>query len=55
MDPSTPAVYSRITDIIGDTPLVRLSHLVPPDGPTTVAKLEYFNPGGSIKDRIAPG
>lgn len=51
----TPRFADRVTELIGDTPLVRLHSLVPPDGPTVVAKLEYLNPGGSVKDRIAAG
>lgn len=42
-----------ILDLVGDTPLVRLNRL-PADGSAEVwAKLERFNPGGSVKDRIA--
>jgi cysteine synthase A len=42
-----------ILDLIGSTPVVRL-HRLPPDGSAVVwAKLESFNPGGSVKDRIA--
>src|SRR5690606_31786514 len=37
----------------GDTPLVRLNSVVPEGAATVVAKLEYLNPGGSSKDRIA--
>lgn len=40
-----------VTSLIGDTPLVRLSRLHPPGN--LVAKVEYLNPGGSIKERIA--
>jgi cysteine synthase A len=41
-----------ILDLVGDTPLVRL-HRLPPDGSAQVwVKLERFNPGGSVKDRI---
>lgn len=42
-----------ITDYIGRTPLVRLNHLSDDYGATVLAKLEAFNPGGSIKDRTA--
>ena len=42
-----------VVDLIGNTPLVRLSRVTPGDGPLVLAKVEYFNPGGSIKDRIA--
>jgi cystathionine beta-synthase len=45
--------YESIIDLVGNTPLVRLSS-VGRDVPATVlAKVEYFNPGGSVKDRIA--
>jgi len=46
-----------VIDLIGNTPLVRLSRVVPDgaaaEGPTVLAKIEYVNPGGSVKDRIA--
>ena len=41
-----------ITDGIGGTPLVRLNRLSPPDGATIYGKAEFYNPGGSVKDRI---
>jgi cystathionine beta-synthase len=45
--------YESIIDLVGNTPLVRLSS-VGRDVPATVlAKVEYYNPGGSVKDRIA--
>ncbi len=44
--------YKEITELIGRTPLVRLSRLSPPGGATIYAKVEFFNPGGSVKDRI---
>lgn len=40
-------------ELIGSTPLVKLNRVVPPTGSTIYAKLEFFNPGGSVKDRIA--
>src|SRR5215467_3904244 len=40
------------TELIGNTPMVRLNHVVP-QGPTVLAKLESFQPGYSVKDRIA--
>ena len=46
-------IHNRVTDLIGDTPLVRLQTMAPARGAVVVAKLEYFNPGGSVKDRIA--
>lgn len=42
-----------ILDLIGNTPLVKLNHVTDGIGATVLAKLEYLNPGGSIKDRIA--
>jgi cystathionine beta-synthase len=47
------AIKDSILDTIGDTPLVRLSRIGAGLRPQLVAKLETFNPGGSIKDRIA--
>jgi cystathionine beta-synthase len=44
--------YPTVLDLVGDTPLVRLQRLVPEGAGTVVAKLEYLNPGGSVKDRI---
>ncbi len=44
--------YSTVLDLVGWTPLVRLQRLVPDRAGTVVAKLEYLNPGGSVKDRI---
>jgi cystathionine beta-synthase len=46
-------VKGSILDTIGDTPLVRLSRIAAGLAPQLVAKLELFNPGGSIKDRVA--
>jgi cysteine synthase A len=45
-------IYNNITELIGNTPLVRLNRLNPEDGADVVLKLEYFNPAGSVKDRI---
>ena len=42
-----------ITDLIGDTPLVRLNRVVPEGSAEIYLKLEYQNPGASVKDRIA--
>jgi cysteine synthase A len=45
-------IADNITELIGGTPLVRLRHLSEETGATIVGKLESFNPGGSVKDRI---
>src|SRR5439155_5179432 len=51
--PGPPPIVDTILETVGNTPMVRLRHL-PAEGPATVlAKVEYFNPGGSVKDRIA--
>ena len=42
-----------VLDLIGNTPLVKLHHVTGGIGATVLVKLEYLNPGGSIKDRIA--
>jgi cysteine synthase A len=48
-------VVENILDLVGKTPMVRLGRLSPADGAEIWAKLEYLNPGGSIKDRAALG
>ena len=45
-------VYDNILQTIGDTPLVRINHILEDSPATIYAKVEYFNPGHSIKDRI---
>ena len=45
--------YPTLLELVGKTPLVRLQNIVPEGAAAVVAKLEYLNPGGSIKDRIA--
>ncbi len=47
--------YSRsILEVIGDTPLVRLNRVASEVPPMVLAKMEMFNPGSSVKDRIGP-
>lgn len=48
-------IYEKITDLIGNTPLVELKNFEKENNieATLLAKLEYFNPAGSVKDRIA--
>ena len=48
----TAKAHADITELIGSTPLVRLNRLSKPGSATIYAKVESFNPGGSIKDRI---
>ena len=48
-------VVGTILDLVGKTPMVRLGNLSPAGGAEIWAKLEYLNPGGSIKDRAALG
>jgi cysteine synthase A len=42
-------------ELVGNTPIVHLGRISPPDGAAIYAKLEFLNPGGSIKDRAALG
>lgn len=51
----TLRVGDSILDLVGRTPLLRLKELEPPGGAEVWAKLEYLNPGGSVKDRAALG
>ena len=46
-------VYDDVVALIGHTPIVRLNRMRPDTGATLYAKLEYLNPGSSVKDRIA--
>ena len=46
-------IYNNITELIGNTPIVKLNHLVPEGAADVYVKLEAFNPGSSVKDRIA--
>ena len=45
-------LYKKITDLIGKTPLLELEKFEEDTGARIVAKLEYFNPAGSVKDRV---
>lgn len=49
MGESCPSILS----LIGETPIVKLNRLVPEASAEVYVKLEFFNPGGSVKDRIA--
>lgn len=44
--------YNDVREMIGHTPLLKLNHMDFPDGVNVFAKLELFNPGGSVKDRM---
>jgi cystathionine beta-synthase len=46
--------FPTILELVGGTPIVRLDKLSPRSGAQILAKLEYLNPGGSVKDRIGP-
>src|SRR3989454_11906181 len=47
-----PSEYPTVLELVGRTPVVRLDKLSPRGGAQILAKLEYLNPGGSVKDRI---
>ena len=49
----TQARHSNSLQLVGSTPLVKLNNIAPKSGANIYAKLECFNPGGSVKDRIA--
>lgn len=46
-------IYDNITELIGDTPMLKLQRSLPQDAADVYVKLESFNAGGSVKDRIA--
>ncbi len=46
--------YNSMLDAIGNTPLIRLNRVANDVPPLVLAKIEMFNPGGSVKDRIGP-
>ena len=51
--PGPPPIVETILETVGNTPMVRLRHVAAECPATVLAKLESFNPGGSVKDRIA--
>jgi cysteine synthase A len=48
-----PLIADSVLDLIGNTPLVRLSHVTPEGSAEVLGKMESLNPAGSVKDRIA--
>lgn len=46
-------IYNNITDLVGKTPIIKLNNLTAENAATVYVKLESFNPGSSVKDRIA--
>lgn len=52
---SSLRVADDITELVGQTPMLRLKRIVPSGSGDVFAKLEYLNPGGSVKDRAAIG
>jgi cysteine synthase len=50
--PFSKKIVNNVTELIGRTPLVRLHSIIKAGGADILAKLEYFNPSGSVKDRI---
>ena len=55
MESARPRVADDITQLVGETPILQLKKLVPAGAGDVFAKLEYLNPGGSVKDRAAIG
>ena len=49
----TKSKFVNSLELIGGTPLVKLNNVIPENGANIYAKLEFYNPGGSVKDRIA--
>jgi len=47
-------ILNNVMEAIGDTPLIRINKLAQGLKPAVLAKVEFFNPGGSVKDRIGP-
>jgi cysteine synthase A len=53
--PAALRVASDITELVGSTPVLRLRRVIPDGAAEVYAKLEFLNPGGSVKDRAALG
>jgi cysteine synthase len=52
---ATLRVADEITELMGNTPMLRLRRVSRPEWAAVYAKLEFLNPGGSVKDRAALG
>jgi cysteine synthase len=52
VSPPTRAIPDNLADLVGDTPMVRLTRVAPDCGAELIGKLEAYNPAGSVKDRI---
>jgi cysteine synthase len=52
ISPPTRAIPDNLADLIGNTPMVRLTRVAPDCDAEVIAKLESYNPAGSVKDRI---
>ncbi|MCT3614852.1 PLP-dependent cysteine synthase family protein, partial [Lactobacillus acidophilus] len=46
-------IFNSVTELVGNTPLLKLNRVVPEDAADVYVKLEFENPAGSVKDRIA--
>jgi cysteine synthase len=55
LEPTRLRVADDITQLVGETPMLRLRRVMGPDAADIFVKLEYLNPGGSVKDRAAIG
>lgn len=51
----SPQIAENIIELVGHTPMLHLRRIMPPGAADVYAKLEYLNPGGSVKDRAAIG
>src|SRR5205814_1164792 len=49
---AVPSIPSNLADLVGRTPLVRMTRVAPQCGAELIGKLEAYNPAGSVKDRI---
>jgi cysteine synthase A len=55
LSPTPPRIAVDITQLVGHTPMLQLGRVAPPGSAEIFAKLEFLNPGGSVKDRAALG